>query len=183
MTKLTSLEPPPKHTQKQTPINVFIRVVKARQLVDNVKYFRYNDCVASEIYRVFFAIPFCTFECTLEHEEITMSDLWLGLANKIVNSYRTEWDKYPFGSRAQDKIIDAIVDKHKLEKHVVQEIIYVHEYGYIDADDVDLGEKVGIDNPEWEHKPEAFLVFKAIHQMYAHDNSFYFERAGGYKSW
>jgi hypothetical protein len=112
-----------------------------------------------------------------------MSDISLGVMNKIVNSYRAEWDKYPFGSRAMDKVIDAIVDKHKLEKHVVQEIIYTWDYGYIDADDVDLGEKVGIDNPEWEHKPESFLMFKAIHQMYAHDNSFYFERAGGYKSW
>jgi len=111
-----------------------------------------------------------------------MSDIWLGTMNKIINSYRAEWDKYPFGSRAMDKVIDAIVDKHKLEKQVVQEIIYSWNYGYIDADDVDLGEKVGIVNPEWEHKPEAFLVFKAIHQMFAHDNSFYFERSGGYKS-
>ena len=112
-----------------------------------------------------------------------MSDLWLGLANKIVNSWRTEWDKYPFGSRAGDKVIDALVDKHKVSKPFVEEVIYLHEYGYIDSDDVDLGEKVGIVNPKWEHEPESFLMFKAIHQMYAHDNSFYFERAGGYKSW
>ena len=112
-----------------------------------------------------------------------MSDLWLGLANKIVNSYRTEWDKYPFGSRAMGKVVDALVDKHKVSKPFVEEVIYLHEYGYLDSDDVDLGEKVGIANPEWEHKPEAFLVFKAIHQSFAHDNSFYFERAGGYKSW
>ena len=45
-----------------------------------------------------------------------MSDLWLGIANKIVNAWRDEWDKYPFGSRAGDKVIDAIVDKHKVSK-------------------------------------------------------------------
>ena len=112
-----------------------------------------------------------------------MSDIWLGTMNKIINSYRAEWDKYPFGSRAMDKVIDAIVDKHKLDKQTVQEIIYSWDYGYIDSDDVDLGVKVGIDNPVWEHKPEAFLMFKAVHQLFAHDHAVDFEMAGGYKSW
>lgn len=98
------------------------------------------------------------------------------LMNKIVNAYRAEWDKYPFGSRAQDKVIDAIVDKHQIAKHAVQEIIYTWDYGYIDADDVDLGEKVGIDNPEWEHKPEAFNIFRAVHQLWAYNNCLTFER-------
>ena len=42
--------------------------------------------------------------------ESNMSDLWLGLANKIINSWRAEWDKYPFGSRAGDKVVDALVE-------------------------------------------------------------------------
>lgn len=111
-----------------------------------------------------------------------MSDIWLSMMNNIVNSYNAEWDKYPIGSRAYDKIIDTLATKYKLHRAVVEDVIYQHEYGYIDADDVDLGEKLGIDNPKWEHEPEAFMLFRAIHQMYAHDNAFYFERSGGYKS-
>jgi len=109
-----------------------------------------------------------------------MSDLWLGLANKIVNSYRTEWDKYPFGSRAMGKVVDALVDKHKVSKPFVEEVIYLHEYGYLDSDDVDLGEKVGIDNPEWEHKPESFLMFRAIHQSWSYNNCLTFENPRRY---
>ncbi len=110
-----------------------------------------------------------------------MSDFWLQTANKVINAWRTEWDKYPCGSRAGDKVVKAIVDKHKIPKAFVEEAIYLHEYGYIDSNDVDLGEKVGIDNPEWEHKPDAFLMFRAIHQSFAHDHHASFEMAGGYK--
>ena len=112
-----------------------------------------------------------------------MSDLWIETANKVINAWRTEWEKYPFGSRANDKVVKAIVDKHKLSEAFVEEAIYLHEYGYIDSDDVDLGVKIGIDNPVWEHKPEAFLMFKAVHQLFAHDHAVDFEMAGGYKSW
>ena len=112
-----------------------------------------------------------------------MSDLWIETANKVINAWRTEWDRYPFGSRANDKVVKAIVDKHKLSQSFVEETIYLHEYGYIDSDDVDLGERLAIDNPEWEHKPEAFMMFRAIHQLWSHDHSFNFEQNGGYKSW
>ena len=112
-----------------------------------------------------------------------MSDIWLGTMNNIVNSYNAEWDKYPFGSRVRSKIIDKLAEQYRLSPQVIDEVIVEYEYGYLDADDVDLGEKLGIDNPEWEHKPEAFLMFRAIHQLFAHDHHFNFELNGGYKSW
>jgi len=112
-----------------------------------------------------------------------MSDIWLSKMNNIVNAYYNEWDKYPFGSRKYDEVISALSDKFKLNRTIIEDVIYQHQYGYIDADDVDLGCKLGIDNPKWEHEPEAFMLFRAIHQLYAHDNAFYFERSGGYKSW
>lgn len=116
-------------------------------------------------------------------KEFYMSDIWLGTMNNIVNSYNAEWDKYPLGSRAKSKIIDKLAEQYRLAPQVIDEVIVEYEYGYTDADDVDLGEKVGINNPEWEHKPEAFLMFKAIHQLWSHDHSFNFEQNGGYKSW
>ena len=97
--------------------------------------------------------------------------------NNIVNDYTN----HPL--RNTTAIKHDLALKYNLPYEMVDNVIYEHEYGYIDADDVDLGERVGIVNPEWEHKPEAFLVFKAIHQLFAHDNSFCFERSGGYKSW
>jgi hypothetical protein len=119
-------------------------------------------------------------------KEFYMSDLkkhWLGTMNNIVNSYNAEWKKYPFGSRARDKVINAVAEQYRLTPQVIDEVIVEHEYGYLDADDVDMGVKLGIDNPEWEHKPKAFLMFKAIHQLWSHDHSFNFEQNGGYKSW
>ena len=109
-----------------------------------------------------------------------MSDLWIETANKVINAWRTEWDRYPFGSRANDKVVKAIVDKHKLSQSFVEETIYLHEYGYIDSDDVDLGERLAIDNPEWEHKPEAFLMFRAIHQSWSYNNCLTFENPRRY---
>jgi len=126
-------------------------------------------------------------------KEFYMSDLskhWLGTMNNIVNSYYTEWNECPLGSRitggailrVRSKIIDTLAKGYSLAPHIIEEIIAEHEYGYIDANDVDLGEKLGIDNPEWEHKPEAFLMFRAIHQLWSHDHSFNFEQNGGYRS-
>ena len=123
-----------------------------------------------------------------------MSDIkkhWLGTMNNIVNSYNAEWNECPIGSRitggailrVRSKIIDTLAKGYSLAPQIIEEIIAEHEYGYIDANDVDLGEKLGIDNPEWEHKPEAFLIFKAVHQLFAHDHHVGFEMAGGYKSW
>jgi hypothetical protein len=109
-----------------------------------------------------------------------MSDLWIETANKVINAWRTEWDRYPFGSRANDKVVKAIVDKHKLPEAFVEEAIYLHEYGYIDSDDVDLGERLAIDNPEWEHKPDAFLMFRAIHQLWSYNNCLTFENPRRY---
>ena len=122
-----------------------------------------------------------------------MSDLskhWLGTMNNIVNSYNTEWKECPLGSRItggailreRSKIIDILAKGYSLAPQIIEEIIAEHEYGYIDADDVDLGDKLGIDNPEWEHKPEALLMFRAIHQLWSHDHSFNFEQNGGYRS-
>lgn len=107
-----------------------------------------------------------------------MSDIWLGTMNNIVNYYNAEWDKYPFGSRVRDKVLKAVADKFKLSPAVIDQVIYEYEYGYIDADDVDMGEKLGIDNPEWEHKPEAFLMFRAIHQSWSYNNCLTFENRG-----
>ena len=45
-----------------------------------------------------------------------MSDIWLGTMNNIVNSYNAEWDKYPLGSRAKSKIIEAEKVAKKLNK-------------------------------------------------------------------
>jgi hypothetical protein len=106
-----------------------------------------------------------------------MSDLWLSKANDIVNSYRDEWDKYPFGSRARDKVMKALFEKHTdISQAFIDEVIYLFECAYFDDDDVDLGEKVGIDNPTWEHQPDAFLMFRAIHQLWSYNNCLTFEK-------
>ncbi len=104
-----------------------------------------------------------------------MSDIWLGMMNNIVNDYNKEWSKYPFGSRAMPQVVATLSSKYNLAPSVIDEVIYEYEYGYIDADDVDLGERVGITNPEWEHKPEAFLMFRAVHQSWAYNDCLYFE--------
>ena len=105
-----------------------------------------------------------------------MSDIWLGTMNNIVNYYNKVWDRYPLGSRAMHEVIGIVADKFNLSPKIIEEVIYDYEYGYIDADDVDLGEKLGIDNPEWEHKPEAFLMFRAVHQSWAYNNCLTYEQ-------
>lgn len=98
-----------------------------------------------------------------------MFGLTLRTMNNIVNDYTDH------ANRNTSVIKHELAGKYHLPYPIIENVIYEYEYGYIDAQDVDLGEKLGIDNPEWEHKPEAFLMFRAVHQSWAYDHCLQYE--------